>query len=582
MKKGVFLIFFLCIGFSSFCDEKMGSSAERFYKQALETKEMGAKKELLNQAIREDPYLIKAKEKLASIYLAEKNWEKSYLLWLDVLKLQPCNVSAIRAFKVIGKHWLQDASRTDEELVIYEYINRCSPNNADTLYYYGRALYQTGNFDQSKQILEQCLALAPDYPDAQILLGYIAMQEGKFDKSKAIFEAYPKNPDAIAGLKLLRQGERKNRLAEARAAHGELNYTRAQENYAWLLQDDSDSFRYWPAVMDIKSHTKPSIVVETTYTDAKENDPGVRAPVVKDYYFLNKVHLRIPILNSWRLDLQEIYYHQRENDIYPPVGVNYSAYSNGGELMSQVYFAKYWRWDLSGRVFRMTGTQNANFPFNNSTRFEPGTTLFYNDGKILFALNAHRESYIIKNFTTFRSYLLSTDYLSGGGAYRAGEKVRLEVEGWVYHIWIKDSLHNWKNSEDVLAKLSVPVPRLRDHFTVLYHFEHGHYDKLNLNYYSYKQQLRNTLGLRFHYDIQNMIRWDVTYEHRWQTTYQLFQPIGIFILVQNKQYLIANRISSTLSVQYQDRLRLQIGGHYFYESLPYRDWNLNGSLVWQF
>ena len=142
----------------------------------------------------------------------------------------------------------------------------------------------------------------------------------------------------------------------------------------------------------------------------------------------------------------------------------------------------------------------------------------------------------------------------------------------------------WKNRSNinVTSTLSLPFPRFWKYWTLLYHFEHGHFDKLNPNYYSFNHQLRNTLGIRFRFDFSRMVYWETTYEHRWQTTYQLFQPIGNFIFVANKQYLIANRVTSKIGAQYKDRLKFEIEGHYFYETLPYRDWNLNGSLVWQF
>lgn len=550
---------------------------------ALFAQSSSLKEEQLLEAVQKNPESVTPRKKLARYYQSQKMWQKAYENWFEVFALQPCDKSALSGLDAIGKHWLFDSSKKSEELKIYDSLYHCRPKNADYAFYYGRALYQNERFSESKTLLEQCLALSPNYTDAKILLGYVAMQQGDDEGARAIFILYPNNPDAKAGLSLLnRDRSEGSRLTKARAAHANLDYSEALEHYEWMIQDDSDNFPYYPAVFDIKAHTDPSFVVETNFTAAKEDDPDIGAPVVKNYYFLNKATLRVPILDCWRLDFQQLYYHQRENDIYQPIGVNYSAYSAGGEIISRLYFAKYFRWDLNNRMFRMWGDQDVNYPFQNTTRYEPGTTLFYNDGSHLFFLNGHRESYIIKDFSEFVSKLLRTDWASAGYGYKVGDKIKFSMNFAFHQIWIHDSLHNWKNAEEANGEFRFPLFRDDVTLSLLYAFEYGHFDQLNQNYYSYKQQFRNTFGARIQVDFTPLIYWNATYEHRLQTTYDLFQPIGIFILVQSKQYLIANRVTSRFGMQYRDNLKFEIEGHYFYETLPYRDYNLNGSIVWQF
>lgn len=348
----------------------------------------------------------------------------------------------------------------------------------------------------------------------------------------------------------------------------------------WLMREDIGA---WPFVFDATSHTKPSIVVKTDYSDVKEDDPSLKRPVVKDYCFLNTVHIFVPIASRFCLDFTQIYYHQRENDLYSPdiaALPNYSAYREGGQITSHYSFSKNWGWDAFLRGFYMWGKQKGVwFPFENTARFESGMNIFYNDGRKFFIIDGHRESYIIKDFSQALSTLLATDCLTGGLGIKIGEEDLLELEAWMRHIFIADLTHNRKNSEEGVARLFFPWKR---YFSLLYRFEHSRYDKLNINYYSYKRQFRNTIGACFHLDVSTSCFWNVTYEYRWQTTRDLFQPIGDFILARDKQYLIANRISSRFCVQHRDKFLIDLEGHYFYETLPSRDWNLKATLTMRF
>lgn len=468
--------------------------------------------------------------------------------------------------------------------------------------WYERALIQIreGKNDEAKASLEKALSLDPEYIDAKIKLGYLYLWEGKWDEAEAIFSLYPDNTDAQLGLALVarRRGNHKkakqylgeilsqnphHREAKreyAKILHADMEYSRAEEEFAWLVDDDPNSGEYWLSLFDIKSHTHYSFMLETFYTDAKEDDPSLGVPVVKDYYFFNALHLLIPASDRWRIDLKEIYYHQRENDIFPPVGVNYSAYLTGGQIAASYFFAPDWRWDLSARAFHAWGKQNVHYPFQETTRFEPGTSLLYNSERQLFSLDLHTESFIIKNFARVNSSLLRTDFATGGYAYRFAHKLHPEIEAWMTHVFIRDSLKNWENTEQGTARCGVPF--LSDYVMAIYRFEHGHFDKLSQNYYSFKQQLRNVLGVHLHVPFTSSVFWDTYYFHRWQTTYNLFQPIGNTVFVATKQYLAANWVTSSLNIRYRDRVRAIVEGHYFHDTLPYRDWGVSGSFLWQF
>lgn len=546
--------------------------------------------------------LIFASIELASTPLLDENHlEKSYETSLEVLQTTPCDPAALETLSEIGRRWNQIETKGEETIHIYTILNQCHPKNGDTLFYLGRALARNKQWNQAEEILKECLEVAPQYGDARVQLGYLYLWQERYPEAEREFLQGSDNTDARFGLALAmkRQGktasakEHLNAVLEANPKHreahkekgrllySEMDFYGAETEFAWLIDDDPNEGNYWAEMFDIKSHTRYALSVDTFYTEAKENDPSLKAPVVKDYYFMNNVHLIVPLTNRWRLDLKQIYYHQRENDIYPPVGTNYSMFITGGQASTTYFFAPFWRWNISARGFSAWGEQNnVGYPFHKTARFEPGTGLLYNSEKQLFSIDYHIESYVIKNFSNFTSSLLRTDYLTAGYKRKIDTKLKPEVEVWATHIFIHDRLHNWENNE--LASARCQLPYLKEYVTAIYRFEHGHYNKLNQNYYSFKQQLRNVLGVCLHIPINESVTWDSFYFHRWQTTYNLYQPIGNFIFVSPKQYLVANWVSSTLTARYRDKLRLVLEGKYYHDTLPYRDWTLSGSLVWQF
>ncbi|MGD2169417.1 MAG: tetratricopeptide repeat protein [Chlamydiota bacterium] len=559
-------------------------------------------KQSLEEALFLDPELIVAKVQLGFLELWQHNLSASYQLFLEVLEHSSCESHALEGFREIGLQWAQEQTKQQEEVIIYEKLNSCEPNNPDTLFYLGRSLARTGNWEKAKEILQECLRLAPQYSDAEIQLAYIYLWEGKTEEAEALFIKYPNNSDAkLALARIARQRNEHDKAKkhleeilsenpehpEAKKEYANVlylsgNYFEAENEFSWLIDNGEDPNTLWLPLFDIGSHTRYALWTETLYTDAKENDPDLSAPVVKDYYFYNAVHVLIPLTNMWRLDIKQIYYHQRENDIYPPVGVNYSAYYSGGQITSNCYFCKNWQWDLFIRIFHAWGSQNqiANFPFESKTRYEPGTGLRYSTDRQLFFIGAHSESFIIKDFSSNISKLLGTINLTAAYTYRFDWILKPEVQASVEQVFIKDNLRNWRNTSN--GSIRFGLPYIADYVKAIYFFEYGHFDKLSINYYSFREQVRNAIGGYVHVPITSYISWDTTYYHRWQLTRDLFQPIGNQVFVAQRQLLVANWVTSEILVRYKDKMRLALEGHYFRDNLPYRDWGITGSFLWQF
>ena len=118
--------------------------------------------------------------------------------------------------------------------------------------------------------------------------------------------------------------------------------------------------------------------------------------------------------------------------------------------------------------------------------------------------------------------------------------------------------------------------------TTSYLFEHSGFKHLNPDYFSYKQQLRNTIQLKYHQELHSQLYFEMFWDHTWEMTYNLFLPVGNFVFVAPKLYLIWNTYTAQMNWRYKDSLKIEMGFHYLYNTLPYRDYNLHGSIVWQF
>ncbi len=560
----------------------------------------------LEQAIELDPHFTAAYLQLGFIDLWEKKWEEAFAIFSIALEETPCAVTGLIGLTRVALHWAEEQPARARSMA--NKVHLCHSQDPDSLLYLGILYTRLQEWEKGEETLTECLRLAPHYQDAQLQLAHLYVLEKKYEEAEKIYHRYPDCNEADKGLARIASQEGKYadadklyqkvlekdpkdseaRKALAQTLVSQLKYAQAKKQYELLLESNGATNQYtlispredasnWIQSMDVKSHTNFGILEEVDYTDAKEWDPTLRVPVVKDYYFSSKLTLFFPIFDRWRIDVQQLYFHQRENDIFVP-SVNYSAFVNGGALISHYYFARDWKWDIVAKTVHASGIHEARYPFKSSTLFEPGTTLLYHSDWNLFVLDGHVEDQIIKNFPLTISQLLRIDNYHGIYGFHPPVYLHphLEVSGGAnfYH----DSLHNRKDYQKVLAAVDLGIHSL----IATYVFEHGHFKKLSEDYFSYQKQIQHTLSVRYIQDFYAKVQFEVLWDHIWQSNHNVFLPIGNFVFVSPNLYLIANRITGTLKYRFRDSLRAEIGGHYLTITLPYWDWNLRGAISWQF
>src|SRR3990167_2601059 len=260
-----------------------------------------------------------------------------------------------------------DENCREKAIELYEALLRCGPKNPDTLFYLGRLYYWTQQYAKARSVLCKCITLAPDYNDAWFILASVELADKNGAKATCLFrsvlQADPNYLEARKGL--------------ARALSLEQKYTEAKKEYQILVNNQPNEESNWIERMNVLSHTNIACQAKVSYVEGIEDDPAIGAPVVKEYYFTSTVECRVPIFNRWRLDARQIYMKRKENDIFPPIGTNFNVNINGAELISQYFFLPDWKWSLSARTLYAKGEGQEMFPFHSTTRFEPGTFVFY-------------------------------------------------------------------------------------------------------------------------------------------------------------------------------------------------------------
>ncbi len=256
---------------------------------------------------------------------------------------------------------------------LYEKIVPYMPNDVEVLFYWGQLLAWNGRKGKGEKILLKALSVDPDYTPAMIALADIYMRKKEWSKAESLLDRCKDNSDADfseANMAYLQKNYSKAqrlfshilqknqnnidaRRGLARSLAACLQYKEAKTQYVILSREQPKNPSNWRELAEVRSHTGLSFYAEGLYTRAKEGDRALNASVVRDYYTYASAALFVPVVDRWRVDVKEIFYHQKERDIYPPLlGINYNIYIQGGQLTSRYFFAKNREWDVTFRLIR--------------------------------------------------------------------------------------------------------------------------------------------------------------------------------------------------------------------------------------
>ncbi len=300
----------------------------------------------------------------------------AYKLLKGALVKKPCDPKAIGGLLKIASLWGTQGKRKGDAFQIYILLDNCKPDNPDILFYMGRQLSWMGDENGAINLMKRVLVLSPNYTDAAHMLGKLYIRIKKWTEAEAILNKYPHLADVDFARATIafrtrnycksehlyqemlekKSGDIGARRGVARSLSAQRKYAASKEQYALLVKQEPDNERNWVEYMDVRSHTNIAVLADGSYIKAKEEDPNLKAPVVRDFYTLGTYDIFFPISDRWRIDLGQIFFHRKEVDIYPPfMGINFNAYVQGAELKSELLIRKSFKWDVVLRVLGARG-----------------------------------------------------------------------------------------------------------------------------------------------------------------------------------------------------------------------------------
>ncbi len=527
------------------------------------------------------------------------NLKFAYKHFLKELKKDNCDQRALGGLLKLAKLWEHQSSHQRSVIHIYRLIRRCKPDDANIVFLLGRQYAWMGKNVKAKKTLSSVLKMDPRKLEAASMLIKVYIGQGHWKRAKELLNQYPHLEDADQDRAAIAFQSKNYRSAEdeyqklvdknsedlsarrglARSLSAQRKFRASKNEYANLIRKNSKSYHDWSEYRAVRSHTNIGIYSVGGYTKSKQTDPDIGQPVVVNYYTYGFYGITFPIFDQWKIDLRQLFFHRKQIDIFIPVGTNYNAYIYGAEALSSVFLLKYLQWDVTLRILGARGyNNNVIFPFSSTTRFEPGTSIIYSDPMQNATLNTHVESFIFKNFDVIETQLMRTFYLHADYTFHPNVWLSPELYASFDEVFYQDSINNRRNTENLWARFDLFTSLVK----FLYMFEHANFKETTDNYYTFKRQFRNTLGGILRISLGKNLFIEGIYKHRWTYTVGLNQPIGIFNFQADKQRLQSDRIVLRSRYQLRDQLVLEAKGHLFYTSLPYRDYNVQGSISWQF
>ena len=555
----------------------------------------------LKKAIETNPHFFEAFLQLAYLNLWQKDLQSSYENFQIVLKESHCDALTFSGLETIAHEWAKEAKTEKKALEIFSFLNECIKNNPDYLFYEARILSrEKQSWDQAEKLLLQAIEIAPKYSDVDFLLANLYFKQKKWEKAEAIYKKYPNDLEANEGLAriaLIKENFKEAEILfsdivaknpnnlDALSTLGNVHFenqhfTQAKKEYKKLLLHLENDDSVYKRLFETKIHTDPSVLIKSFFIATKENDPQLHAPVVNDYYQDNSIHFRFPIIDTWLTEIAGFYGFQKERNIYRVHKINYNVGYGGARVLSHYFLHRYMKWDFFVDVIRSWNIGTAVFPYKNSTKFHPGTAYIYNDEKHhLFVAEGHFEPLIIKDFDKRISRMLTLKPISLLYRFYSNQFCCPEAEAFFYRIFYNDNLNNRQDGQLLTFRFSLPFLKS---LTFFYEWEHRTFKHLSPNYFSVKRQWRDVIGIHFYQEFLKNGYIDFVYRHRWQFSHDLLQPIGSFLFVAKRQKLIANNCICLIGRRFKEYWKFEVGGEYFKDTLPYRDWSIFANLLIEF
>ena len=534
------------------------------------------------------------------IYLG--NLEEAKAIFDNYLLEHPCDEGALDGLEEIALEYEEDSKKHEEALELWFELLGCRPDSVKALLHIGKLYMWQGELDQAEKYMNRALEKDPDAPLVDLYLSNVYIAQGRFEEATEIIEKYPDEHHANVNRGLIHykkkeyrraekvfreilentKGDRDTRLWYGRTLARQTRYDEAKKQYTLALMGFPENEILWRELWNTQYFTNPMLLYDIHYVEAKENDPQLEQPVVKNYYFNENFELYLPITNRIRMDLSASTGFEKENDIFPPLGHNYKVDVSQFRMTERYRLSDEWNLNFFQNIRVGDGLQSGvNFPFQNRLIFEPGGNLAYAGEKTRFGAAVFYDSFVTKNFSLGKAVFIKTKNVDVNFSQEfTFHPIRPRIRGAAANRYYQDDLNNKRRSYNIWVV--VGPPNYTDMIDIYYHFTWRAFDKLTTNYWTYLRQYLHRVGLDFHHTWNYSTFFNFRYEYEWQQTHQQLRPIGNFLFISPLQKLQGQRVEALISRRLGNTCLAEISGSYFRSTLVYRAYSIRAKLNWQF
>lgn len=487
----------------------------------------------------------------------------------------------------------------------FSQLLKCDPESARYNYLSGVALSGTFQIDQAQKLLKKSVSLDPSLINAKIELGNVYTVQRKYKQAQSIFLKLPEEPYAQIGLGNLEYAKNKfcksekifkdilqkhpcnfeARYGLAQSQASLLQYCKSRKILKKLVCEKPQLHYICPLLFDLEYALRPSVDLSYEYIVADDHLYRESATLDRYKIYRNNLYFQFPVTETYQLKVGGFDGYERYKRVQAPKSDLFLADILGFEIHNIKQFYPLWNIDIWGRYKRAISDGTMSFPFQSTTRIEPGIDLTYDSSTHYLDLKAYLDSFIILNFADTTSQLLTRDCFKGTYEYRFPFYTSSKIGAISEYTLYEDSLDN--NQATETAYIRVGVPSYTEYFTIGYLFRYSQFKDVAQNYYSYDFERRHEFMVEFHPRWNSSTYFYLRYTRGWVRAkdVQLALPSALNPVptpLVPKAVYNTHTIKATLTHRIATKAYFELVTSYYLASFPYKEARVYGKLIYLF
>ncbi len=573
------------------------------YRFSLYQEKDGAVKDIISQlkGPKEDvPQNVQRLNQLGYYYLLERMPDVANCYFRRAFCLGFRNNETLIGLQQTAELWMEEDNYRDA-IIIYRMLSCAEPQNTNYLYFLGRALGWAGRRSEAIRVLTQAVKHKPYHFDIQVQLALTYYWEKDYHRARGILKKFAEIPYARENLGKVEYsagnyraaendfrfalrydpGNWESRLGLARSLNRQLRFQEAKKEYLALLKRYPDSELPQYELFRLRKHTNGTGRLNSSFILAKENDRDLNAPVVETTYLNNSYTMIFPLAKKISLSFEPFINYQKEKNLIQTQRLNYHVLLPGSKFELSTDINAYFSGDLALRIKNGRNLDENFFPFDNTTRFEPASSLTFTKDNQYARVEGYFASFIIKNFAQDVSQLQGIKIWDVNYSYQLDRLWLSPILGWQFRkIYYEDSLDNREWEREYWIRINAPI--WPEYFWIKYKYDNDAFKKLSPNYNSFKHRRKNTIEVHYYREWDFKTFLEIVFERGWKTTEDEVTVIGAFDAFSTQRKVTSYGITGKISRRFFDRATASIEGGFYRDTFPYREGKIKGSIEWRF